>query len=106
MTESRREALALGLGRRLLDGILAQDWQSIADCFEPDARLRAVVPQANPFRDRVGGREAAEQLKRWFGDADVTELITSTIEPIEDRLHIAYRMSANTSRSPAIPFRV
>jgi len=92
MTPSTRERLALELGRRLIDGIVAHDWSGIQDCFEPDARLRAVVPQENPFRDRVGGQEAADQIRRWFGDADVTELVSSSVEPVGDRVHVAYRI--------------
>ena len=92
MTPSTREAFALQLGRRLIDGIVAHDWAAIADCFEPDARLRAVVPQENPFRDRVGAQEAADQIRRWFGDADVTELVSSSVEPMGDRVHVAYRI--------------
>ncbi len=86
MTPSTRERLALELGRRLIDGIVTHDWSGIQDCFEPDARLRAVVPQENPFRDRVGGQEAADQIRRWFGDADVTELVSSSVEPVGDRV--------------------
>jgi hypothetical protein len=51
-----------------------------------------VVPNENPFRDRVGGKEAAAQFQRWFGDADVTELLDSTVERVEDRVHLAYRI--------------
>jgi len=92
MTPSTREALALQLGRRLIDGIVAHDWAGIESCFEPNARLRAVVPQENPFRDRVGGQEAADQIRRWFGDADVTELVSSSVKPVGDRVHVAYRI--------------
>jgi hypothetical protein len=92
MTSSTPEALALQLGRRLIDGIVAHDWAEIESCFEPDARLRAVVPKENAFRDRVGGQEAADQIRRWFGEADVTELVSSSVEPMGDRVHISYRI--------------
>jgi hypothetical protein len=82
----------LELGHRLIDGIVAHDWQAIAACFDPGARFRAVVPNENPFRDRVGGKEVAAQFQRWFGDADVTELLDSTVERVEDRVHLAYRI--------------
>ena len=92
MDAAERQERALDLGRRLIDGIVAHDWPAIADCFEPDARLRAVVPKENPFRDRVGAEEAADQLRRWFGDADVTELVSSSVEPMGDRVRVAYRI--------------
>jgi hypothetical protein len=82
----------MALGRTFIDSIIAHDWPRIAACFEPGARFRALVPKENAFRDRVGGDEAAAQVQRWFGDADVTELLESTVERVEDRIHIAYRI--------------
>jgi hypothetical protein len=83
---------ALSMGRSFIDSIVAHDWDRVAACFEPGARFRAVVPNANPFRDRTGGTEAAAQIRAWFGDADVTELVGSTVEPMGDRVHLAYRI--------------
>lgn len=83
---------ALVEARAFIDAIVAHDWDRIAACFEPGALFRAVVPNENPFRDRAGGQEAAAQIQRWFGDADVTELVSSTVEPMGDRVHIAYRI--------------
>src|SRR5947207_10899723 len=92
MNEDIRTARGIELGRRFIDAIVGHDWQAISDCFEPDGHFRAVVPNANPFRDHVGGEAAADQLQRWFGDADITELVESSVEPIEDRVRIAYRI--------------
>jgi len=80
------------LGRRFVDAIVQHDWAGLADCFEPEARLTAVVPKENAFRDRHGREAAAGQLQAWFGDADVTELVSSEIEPVADRVKIAYRI--------------
>jgi hypothetical protein len=82
----------MDLARQFIDSIVAHDWDRIATLFAPDAHFRAVVPNDNPFRDRVGPQEAADQIRRWFGDADVTELLSSTVEPMGDRVHIAYRI--------------
>jgi hypothetical protein len=82
----------LAAGRVFVDAIVAHDWDAIAACFEPDARFRAVIPGKNPFRDRSGGEEAAAQMRSWFGDADVTELLSSSVEPMGDRVHITYRI--------------
>jgi hypothetical protein len=92
MEEDIRIARGLEVGRRFIDAIVTHDWQSMADCFEPEAHFRAVVPNKNPFRDHVGGDAAADQLRRWFGDADVTELMASSVEPMEDRFHLTYRI--------------
>jgi hypothetical protein len=79
-------------GEELVGAIVAHEWNRIASLFEPDAQFRAVVPQKNPFRDRQGPDEIALQFQRWFGDADVTELLESTVERIADRVRVSYRI--------------
>jgi len=83
---------ALATGRAFIDAIVAHDWDGVAACFEPGATFRGLIPKSNPLRERTGGGEAAAQLRAWFGDADVTELVTSTVEPMHDRVHVAYKI--------------
>ena len=82
----------LATGRAFIAAIVAHDWDRIAACFEPDATFRGLVPKASPLRERTGGDEAAAQIRAWFGDADVTELVTSTVEQMHDRIHLAYQI--------------
>jgi hypothetical protein len=53
--------------------------------------LAAVPNDANPLRNRAGASEAAAQLAAWFGDGNPFELEASTVEPVGEKLHIAYR---------------
>ena len=47
-----------------------------------DAGFLAVIAnERTPFREKIGGQAAAEQIAQWFGDADVTELMDSSVEP-------------------------
>jgi hypothetical protein len=81
------------LGHRFVAAIVAHDWDAIAACFAPGAEFRAVIPNVNrPFREMTGGEAAAEQIRKWFGDADTTELVEGGIEPIADRVRIRYRI--------------
>ena len=82
----------IALGRRFVEAIVAHDWEGVAACFAPDARFVAVVPKERPFREKAGSEEAAGLIRGWFGDADVTELVTSDVEPLADRIRIAYRI--------------
>ena len=91
-TREDRLAAAERVGRELVDAIVAHEWEQIATLFEPDAHFRAVVPNENPFRDRHGPAESASQFRRWFGDADVTELLQCTVDRVADRVHVAYRI--------------
>ena len=89
---SERLPAAERIGQELVSAIVAHDWDRIATLFEADADFRAVVPQENPFRDRHGAAEAASQFQRWFGDADVTQLLESSIETMADRVRVSYRI--------------
>jgi hypothetical protein len=82
----------VALGRRFAEAIVAHDWEGVAGCFAPDARFVAVVPKERPFREKAGREEAAGLIRDWFGDADITELVTSEVEPLADRIRIAYRI--------------
>jgi len=82
----------IATGRTFVDSIVRRDWDGLARCFEPDATFQAVTPNAKPFRNRSGREAAGRQLQAWFGDADVTELVSCTIEPIEGRIHVGYRI--------------
>jgi hypothetical protein len=82
----------LALGRTFVESIVNRDWDRLAQCFEPEATFKAVTPNQNAFRDRVGRDAAARQLQAWFGDADVTELVSCAVEPMENRVHVGYRI--------------
>ena len=51
-----------------------------------------VANEKTPFREKIGGQAAAGQIARWFGDADVTELMDSSVEAMVDRVKIVYRV--------------
>jgi 23S rRNA A2030 N6-methylase RlmJ len=73
--------------------VIARDERALATLFADGAVFRAVVPnEARPFREKSGGAEAAEQLRVWFEDADVIELLDSDVETVADRIKIRYRV--------------
>jgi hypothetical protein len=80
------------VGERFIEAIVAHDWDGVAACFAPDVRLVAVVPKERPFREKAGRDDAAELIHAWFGDADITELVSSEVEPLADRIRMAYRI--------------
>jgi hypothetical protein len=83
----------VALGHRFVDGIVSHDWDAVASCFAPDARFRAVVAnERTPFREKIGGSAAAEQIAKWFGDADITELVSREVDAMADRVRIVYRI--------------
>lgn len=74
--------------------LAAQDWERLAVCFSPDVDFRALVPSKQPFRERKGGKETAEQLAAWFGDADPLVLLHTSVEALSENVRISYRFGA------------
>jgi hypothetical protein len=93
MNQTEQLTTTIDLGHRFVAAIVAHDRDGVAACFAPTAQFRAVVPnEERPFRDFTGGAAAAAQIRKWFGDADVTELVESGVEVVADRMRISYRI--------------
>ncbi|MEX0625058.1 MAG: hypothetical protein WD402_00765 [Chloroflexota bacterium] len=92
MAKTEPLTATIDLGHRFV-AIVAHDWDGVAACFEPGAEFRAVVPsEKRPFREFTGGEAAADQIQKWFGYADVTELVEGRVEQIADRVRISYHI--------------
>ena len=77
------------LGKRLVEGVAAQDPAAIAACFTAGAELRALTPRG--LRERTGGDEAAALIAAWFEDSTELKLVDSAAEQVADKLHVSYR---------------
>jgi ketosteroid isomerase-like protein len=86
------------LGARLVRAIAEQDEPALAECFAPDAELRALTPQG--LRERAGAIEAASMISRWFGDSTELHLLDSRSEALADRVHVSYRFEGVEEGEP------
>src|SRR5512140_1334171 len=77
------------VGTSYLTALAARVFESLQACFHAEARFRALVPSG--FREGVNASEATAWLRKWFGDAEELHILTSSVDQIADRLHIAYR---------------
>ena len=57
----------VSLGRRFVAAIVAHDWDGLAACLAPDARLVALIPKEHPFREKAGRQQVAGLIRAWFG---------------------------------------
>jgi len=80
-----------GVTERFLQALDARDFDGIASCFAPDARLRALVPTA--LRDDEGNAAVAERFRYWVGEMTDFAISDTAVEEFVDRVHIRYRMS-------------
>ena len=95
MTVSEGETV----GRELVSALAAQDWDRLERCFAPEAELFATTPSQTPLRERTGAHDSAALLAAWFGDGDPLELVSSAVEPVAGKLHVAYRFRSFESNA-------
>ena len=86
------------LGSQLTSAIAARDAAAIAACFADDAEFRALIPPG--LRERSGAAETAALIEAWFADSTELDLVDSTAEEMNDRLHVAYRFEGIEEGEP------
>ena len=80
------------LGQRFLRSIAERDWDALASCFAADATFHAIIGRPKPFREKQGREAIAEQIRAWFQDGDVHELLDSDVAVMVDQLYVRYRI--------------
>ena len=77
------------IAERLVDAVARRDWDGIAACFTPEARLRMLTP--GPLREDEGPEAIAARFRYWFGELEDFEVRESDVTVIADRVRIHYR---------------
>ena len=80
-----------GVAERFLRALEARDFDGIASCFAPNARLRALVPSA--LREDEGSQAVAERFRYWLGEMSDFAISDTAVDEFVDRVHVRYRMS-------------
>ena len=78
------------VGGLLLEALAARDFDRMADCFEPAATMRALLPPG--LTECEGATQIVENLRRWFGGAEEFEVLDGTVGEVGGRLHVAWRL--------------
>jgi ketosteroid isomerase-like protein len=74
----------------LLDALAAHDFDRLADAFEPDAVMSALLPRGHD--EWQGAVDIRAAFERWFGDVDELEVAHSAISRIGDSLQLHWRL--------------
>jgi ketosteroid isomerase-like protein len=82
-----------GIAEQFLDAVGRRDWDGLAACFAPDARLRMLTP--GPLREDEGPEAIAARFRSWFGDRDGFELREADTETVVDRVRVHYRAAGS-----------
>ena len=80
-------------GKIFIDALAHQAWERLAVCFDETVQFRALIPSG--LKNAESRASAAHYLQKWFGDADQLILLDSSVQPMQDRLHITYRFRAH-----------
>lgn len=87
---SQPQTTRWSVGGLLLEALAARDFARLADCFEPDAEMRALLPRG-PVVFR-GITEITEAFRLWFGGAEGFEVLDATVGEVSSRLHASWRL--------------
>ena len=90
---SEPDALATtrwSVGGLLLEALAARDFAKMANCFEPAATMRALLPPGPT--EFHGAQQIVDNLRSWFGDAAEFEVLDGTVGEVGGRLHVAWRL--------------
>jgi hypothetical protein len=96
-TQPRRTTTRWSVAGLLLEAIAARDFERLADCFEPAATMRALLPRG-PV-ELHGAAEIVGAFQRWFGDAEGFEVLDATVGDVGSRLHASWRLRAHPTPS-------
>jgi TusA-related sulfurtransferase len=89
--------------RSFLDALRVRDFPRVAGCFSADAHARMLLPGG--LEERDGGAAIAGEVERWFGSADLFEVVHSTTSVVVDRFQLAYRLKVG-QRDDDTPLQV
>jgi len=81
------------IGNAFIDALACQAWEKLASCLDEAVQFRALIPSG--LKNAEDRASAAQYLQKWFGDADQLILVESSVQPVQDRLHITYRFRAH-----------
>jgi hypothetical protein len=92
--EVERPAMARwSLGGLFLEALAGRDFAGLADCFEPTAVMRALLPDGPT--EFVGVSEIVAAFEHWFGGAQEFEVLGGTVGEVGQRLSVAWRLRAH-----------
>jgi hypothetical protein len=81
---------SLEVAGRLVDGLLARDFDRLAGTFTDQVRFRALLPGRTLELEGPDAVRAA--FTRWFGDAERWEVVEAVVGEVAGRVHLCWRV--------------
>jgi ketosteroid isomerase-like protein len=79
------------VGGLFIEALANRDFEAMAECLDPDARLRALMPPGHI--ERRGRDDIVGQFRAWFGGPDELELVDATVGEVGSRLYLRWRLA-------------
>ena len=92
------------VGGLLLEALAERDFARMAECFEANAAMRALLPRGPAEFTGVEGIVAAFQ--GWFGGAEGFEVVDATVGDVRSRLHLSWRLRVHPTPRGATGWHV
>jgi hypothetical protein len=84
------------LGTSFRHALSERNWNVLQGLFQPSIKFRALIPPG--LREASSDAGASGHFRQWFGKADAFELVDFIVEPLFDKLRIAYRLRLHEDR--------
>ncbi|MGZ4383487.1 MAG: nuclear transport factor 2 family protein [Gaiellaceae bacterium] len=80
--------------------LAGRQFAQAASLFGEHATLQALPPSG--YKELHGRAEIEAQLRRWLDHCNASDLVWSLVEPVGDRIHVAYRFHAEKDGQPGL----
>ncbi|MDP3712384.1 MAG: nuclear transport factor 2 family protein [Mycobacteriales bacterium] len=78
------------VGGLFLEALAVRDFDRMADCFTPEATMRALIPPG--LTECEGAAQIVDNIRCWFGAAEAFEVLDGTVGEVGGRVHVSWRL--------------
>ena len=78
------------VGGLFLEALAVRDFEKMADCFTPDATMRALIPPG--LSECEGSAQIVDRIRGWFGSAEEFEVLDGSVGEVGSRVHVSWRL--------------
>jgi hypothetical protein len=78
------------VGGLFLEALAGRDFDRMADCFTPQATMRALIPPG--LNECAGAAQIVDSIRSWFGGATEFEILDGTVGEVGGRVHVSWRL--------------
>jgi hypothetical protein len=90
MSENSTTTTRWSVGGLLLEALASRDFDRMADCFAPEATMRALLPGG--LAEYGSAPAIVASVRGWFGGAEEFEVLDGTVGEVGGRMHLAWRL--------------